>query len=201
MSSLRLLRQTVAMPDDAQTPRNSDTPPEPESRAVREVADRYVLALADLDPILATTLGLRTGEDGLPDMSPAGHEATDALARATLAELDSVTAGRELTGDERRCARLLRERLEASLAMSEQGEHLRAISNILGPVQRVRSTFLDMPTATEDDWAVIARRIARVPLARAAGRAQGGRRGRGAVGRVDRRGGRQGLVRRVRPGR
>jgi uncharacterized protein (DUF885 family) len=163
MSTLWLLRQTVAMPDDAQTPLNSNTPAQAEGRAVREVADRYVLALADLDPILATTLGLRPGEDGLPDMSPAGHEASDALARATLAELDTVTATGELSGDERRCARLLRERLEAGLAMSEQGEHLRAISNILGPVQRVRSTFLDMPTATEDDWAVIARRIARVP--------------------------------------
>src|SRR6266567_3900763 len=89
------------------------------------------------------------------------------LARGTLAELTRVEAaaqanGAGAAGDERRCARLLRERLEAGLATSEQGEHLRAVSNIFGPPHRVRSTFLDMPTATEADWAAVARRMARV---------------------------------------
>lgn len=124
------------------------------------------MALADLDPTLATALGLRPGEDRLPDLSPAGQEAIDALARSTLAELASVQGAGSgdagLSGDERRCARLLRERLEAGLAMSAQGEHLRAVSNIFGPPHRVRSTFLDMPAQTEEDWAAIARRMARV---------------------------------------
>ena len=73
-------RQTVGMPDDTAT---SHRPPEP--RAIRAVADRYVLALADLDPTLATSLGLRSGADRLPDLSPAGQDTEDALARATLA--------------------------------------------------------------------------------------------------------------------
>ncbi len=133
---------------------------QPESRPVRDVADGYVSALAELDPILATALGLRPGEDRLPDLSPAGQDAMDDLARTTLADLAGVTG--DLGGDERRCARLLRERLEASLAVSAQREHLRAVSNIFGPPHRVRSTFLDMPTASEDDWAAIARRMARV---------------------------------------
>src|SRR5262245_39240129 len=133
------------------------------TRAVRDVADRYVLALADLDPILATSLGLRPGEDGLPDRSPAGQAAADDLARATLAELASVTG--EMSGDERRCARLLRERLEAGLATSALGEHLRAVSNIFGPQHQIRGSFLDMPTASDDDWAAIARRMARVARA------------------------------------
>lgn len=153
----------------------------PGSRAVRTVADDYVRALADLDPILATALGLRPGEDRLPDLSPTGHAERDALARATLARLTSAEAaadaagqdaaagpagnGQAVGGDERRCARLLRERLNAALAMSAQGEHLRQVSNIFAPPHHVRSTFLDMPTATTDDWAVIARRLARVPEA------------------------------------
>ncbi|HUJ07948.1 MAG TPA: DUF885 domain-containing protein [Streptosporangiaceae bacterium] len=158
------------MPDDVQTPRPPSDPDPAEPRAIREIADRYVLALADLDPILATSLGLRPGEDRLPNLSPAGEEARDALARATIAELDSALsaaaqAGREPAGDERRCARLLRERLEAGLAMSAQGEHLRAVSNILGPTHRVRNSLLDMPAATDDDWAAIGRRMARVPVA------------------------------------
>jgi uncharacterized protein (DUF885 family) len=157
-------------------------PPAPgtqaEPRPVRDVADRYVSALAHLDPILATALGLRQGEDRLPDLSPAGQEAIDDLARATLAELATVTEVR--SGDERRCARLLRERLDAGLAMSAAGEHLRAVSNIFGPPHRVRSAFLDMPTASEDDWAAVARRMARVGQALAGYRAslaEGTRRG------------------------
>jgi uncharacterized protein (DUF885 family) len=142
------------------------SPDRPPSRIVRQIADGYVAALADLDPILSTALGLHPGEDRLPDLSPAGQEALDDLARTTLADLTAAEgaaeAGAELAGDERRCARLLRERLEAGLAMSEQGEHLRAVSNIFGPPNRVRNTFLDMPTANEDDWAAIARRMARV---------------------------------------
>ena len=136
---------------------------------MRDVADSYVSALAELDPILATALGLRPGEDRLPDLSPAGQDAMDDLARATLATLATVTEVHG--GDERRCARLLRERLDAGLAMSAQGEHLRAVSNIFGPPHRVRSAFLDMPTASEDDWAAIARRMARVDQALAEYRA------------------------------
>src|SRR5260370_37806535 len=104
---------------------------QPESRPVRDVADGYVSALAELDPILATALGLRPGEDRLPDLSPAGQEAQDELARNTLAGLATVTG--DLSGDERRCARLLRERLEAGLAMSAPGGDLRPVSDIIGP--------------------------------------------------------------------
>jgi uncharacterized protein (DUF885 family) len=134
-------------------------------RPVRDVADGYVTALADLDPILATALGLHPGEDTLPDMSPEGQQAQDALGRTALAELEGATAAGPLQGDERRCARLLRERIEGELAASEAGDHLRALSNIFGPVHSVRSVFMMMPTATADDWAVIARRMARVPAA------------------------------------
>jgi len=63
------------------------------------VADGYVSALAELDPILATALGLRPGEDRLPDLSPAGQDAMDDLARTTLADLAGVTG--DLGGDQR----------------------------------------------------------------------------------------------------
>jgi len=156
---------------------------------VRDVADAYVVALADLNPLVASRLGLRPGEDGLPDLSPAGQQASDDLARSTLAGLDSaeraaVPAAGDATGDaagdERRCARLLRERLEAELAVSGSGEYLRNFSNIFGPAQQVRNVFMIMPAATEDDWAVIARRMARVAHALAGYRAsleEGARRG------------------------
>ncbi|MEP7026650.1 MAG: DUF885 family protein, partial [Actinomycetota bacterium] len=147
-------------------------PQQPAQRPVRDVADGYVLALADLNPILATVLGLHPGEDGMPDLSPDGQQAADALARTALTELAAVeAAGPTADGDERRCARLLRERLDGGLARSEAGDHLREVSNIFGPMQSVRSVFMSMPAATEDDWAVICRRMARVPEALAGYRA------------------------------
>jgi uncharacterized protein (DUF885 family) len=161
------------------------TPGTSEPRAVRDIADGFVSALTELDPILATSLGVRPGEDRLPDLSPAGQQALDDLARATLAALGGVSG--ELAGDERRCARLLRERLDAGLAMSAQGEHLRAVSNIFGPPHRIRGSFLDMPTTTKEDWAAIARRMARVGQALAeyqASLTEGAKRGTFAGPRV-----------------
>ncbi len=138
-------------------------PAKPAARSPREIADRYVRALSDLDPLLSTYLGIRPGEDRLPDLSPAGQQATDDLATATLADLTAVErTGPYATDDDRRCARLLRERLGAALAISAQGEHLAAVSNLFGPPQRVRDIFLTMPAASEQDWAAIARRMSRV---------------------------------------
>jgi uncharacterized protein (DUF885 family) len=139
-------------------------------RPVRDAADEYVARLADLDPIVATSLGLPAGQDRLPDFSPAGQQALDDLRRATLAELGRLEKqDAQATGfadaDERRCARLLRERLETELAVSESGEQLRTVSNIFGPQARVRGAFLLMPAARPADWAVIGRRIGQVPQA------------------------------------
>ncbi|QXG77420.1 DUF885 domain-containing protein [Modestobacter sp. L9-4] len=134
----------------------------------RQVADAHVEAVCDLDPIVATQLGTRPGDDRLPDTTPAGQEAEAELMRSTLAELDRVLAADPSLADdpiERRCARLLRERLTAALALHEAGEGLRAVSNLFSPVQSIRSVFSMMPTATPEDWAVVARRLVRVPAA------------------------------------
>jgi uncharacterized protein (DUF885 family) len=138
-----------------------------DNRAVRAAADDFVRQTAELNPLLATTLGLPDGQDELPDLSPAGQDAIDELQRAMLGRLDQLESAAGPAGfaddDERRCARLLRERLYSDLAIRAAGEHLRAISNIFGPPQQVRGIFLLMPAVTTDDWAVISRRIGKVP--------------------------------------
>ena len=134
----------------------------------RQVADAYVDAVCELDPIVATSLGTRPGDDRLPDPSPAGLEAEAALTRETLAELDRVLAENPALADdpiERSCARLLRERLGAELAAHEAGEGLRSLSNLFSPVHSIRQVFSLMPTVTDEDWSVVARRMARVPEA------------------------------------
>jgi uncharacterized protein (DUF885 family) len=141
-----------------------------DARPVRELADGYVHKLAELDPLTATYLGLPVGLDRLPDFSPAGIAALEDLTRRTLAQLEPLEAG-PLDEHERRCARLLRDRLESELAVSESGEYLRFLSNIDGACQRVQQIFTLMPTATADDWAMVAQRMAKIPAALAGHRA------------------------------
>src|ERR1700758_730749 len=98
-----------AMPQVSPSPESAGSP-----RPVRAAADSYVRAYAELDPLLATDLGLPIGQDRLPDLSPAGREAVDELRRATLSELAGLEQEAAASGgfdddDERRCARLLRE--------------------------------------------------------------------------------------------
>src|SRR5438270_820953 len=84
----------------------TDRPSSPSSAALpRAIADAYVDALADLDPITGQYLGLNPGDDRLPDFSPAGLEALAGLSRRTLAELDAAEAAAgELDAAEPRCA-------------------------------------------------------------------------------------------------
>lgn len=132
----------------------------------REVADAYVDDLIALDPVTGTYLGVKESHGKLPDLSPAGLEALADLARTTLARLDEAEArpgaGAEM---ERRCARLLRERLTAELAVHEAGEGLRAVGNLHTPPHAVREIFTVTPADTDEDWAVIAERLRAVPAA------------------------------------
>ncbi|MQY10643.1 hypothetical protein SRB5_07540 [Streptomyces sp. RB5] len=133
----------------------------------RQVADAYVDDLIALDPITGTYLGVAASSALLPDFSPAGQEARAGLARATLAKLDGAEKLPEAAGSaaERRCARLLRERLTAELAMHEADEGLREVSNIHSPAHSIREVFTLTPAETEEDWAAIARRLRAVPEA------------------------------------
>jgi uncharacterized protein (DUF885 family) len=130
----------------------------------RQIADRYVETLADLNPVVGTALGLRPGDDSMPDFSPAGYQALADAQQGALAELDVAERG-ELALQEQRAARLLRERLTAELAIHDAGDNLRRVSNLFSPVQSCRSVFQLMPTDTDADWSVVARRLGNVPAA------------------------------------
>ncbi|MFI6053444.1 DUF885 domain-containing protein [Streptomyces violascens] len=131
---------------------------------VREVADAYVEGLARLDPGTATYLGVPMGQDEMPDMSPEGRAALDDLSRTTLLDLGRAerTSG-TLSDVERRCGRLLRERIEADLAISTDDEYLREVVNVYGLQQRAQGILQMMQTDTADDWAAVAKRMSRVP--------------------------------------
>ncbi|MEU1011373.1 DUF885 domain-containing protein [Streptomyces sp. NPDC005890] len=145
---------------------------ETQSPLPRQVADAYVDDLIALDPVTGTYLGVKESSSRLPDYSPAGQEALAELARATLAKLDEAERRPGADSDvERRCARLLRERLTAELAVHDAQEHLRRIGNLDTPGHAAREIFTVTPAETEEDWAAIAQRLRAVPGALAGYRA------------------------------
>ncbi|MER6026165.1 DUF885 domain-containing protein [Streptomyces sp. NPDC001851] len=134
----------------------------------RRIADDYVAQVTALDPMASTRLGLRPEDDRQPDLSPQGFEALAELARRTLSALDATERTAEKDGVvfedvERNCARLLRERLTAELALHEAGDHFRTLSNGNSPLHRVRSIFTLMSTDTDEDWAAVAGRLRNLP--------------------------------------
>ncbi|WP_329388208.1 DUF885 domain-containing protein [Streptomyces sp. NBC_01351] len=136
------------------------------SRLPREVADAYVDDLIALDPITGTYLGVAESSAKLPDFSPAGRAAVAELARTTLDRLDAAERLPGADSDaERRCARLLRERLTAELAVHEADEDLCTVSNIHSPAHSVREVFTLTPADTDEEWAAIAERLRAVPAA------------------------------------
>ncbi|MEE1755462.1 DUF885 domain-containing protein [Streptomyces sp. SP18CS02] len=141
--------------------------PDTSTRALpRQVADAYVDALIALDPITGTHLGVRESAGLLPDFTPAGQEELAALARETLTRLDEAERLPGADSDaERRCGRLLRERLTAELAVHDADEGLCAVSNMRSPAHSVRIVFTMMPTGTDEDWKAIAERLRAVPAA------------------------------------
>ncbi|WTW96800.1 DUF885 domain-containing protein [Streptomycetaceae bacterium NBC_01309] len=130
----------------------------------RQVADAYVDELIALDPVTGTFLGVAQSSGKLPDLSPAGQEARAELARATLAGLAEAESRPGANSDaERRCARLLRERLTAELAVHDADEGLRTVGNLGTPLHSVREVFTVTPSQTDEDWSAIAERLRAVP--------------------------------------
>ncbi len=144
----------------------TDTDATPEISTPRQLADQFVQDMADLDPQVATGLGLRPHDDRLPDFSPQGHQARVDLANRVLSNLHVMESHHGRAGWEsleQRCATLLRDRLGAELEAAEHGEHLRAVRNIGAPPHAARMLFTMMPTSTEQDWSCVARRMAKFP--------------------------------------
>ena len=136
----------------------SDREPSP----IYAIASDHVERLAELHPNAATSMGIPGHEERLTDFSPAGHEARAALDRETLSALEAE----EPQDDRDRIAReAMSERLRLTLELDAAGEHYRSLNILASPLQSTRRVFDLMPRATEQDWANIALRMAKVPEA------------------------------------
>ncbi|MCX6461718.1 MAG: DUF885 domain-containing protein [Actinobacteria bacterium] len=138
--------------------------------AVFELADQYVAAVALLDPITATGLGVAGGERTLTDFSPEGSQAQAALAGSVLQQLDAIEASGALADDDRVAALSMRERLGSLLAMHEAGDELRRINVLASPPQEIRAVFDLMSYTEADQRQDIAVRMSAVPEALASWR-------------------------------
>ncbi len=129
---------------------------------VDRLADAFVDATVGQNPLLATYLGVDGAHDTLPDLSPDGFAEASRVRRDTLRQLDAaVPTDRQ----DRITAAALRDELETDEAVREIGDDLRDLDILESPQEGVRMVFDIMPTATDDDWSTIARRMAALPAA------------------------------------
>jgi uncharacterized protein (DUF885 family) len=134
---------------------------------VHEISDQFVADAAELEPIVATYLGIAGYDHELTDYSPEGHD-----ARAELAEraLRAVESAEPVDASEEAAKAVFGERVGLQFEIHRAGLDVSSLNVIASPVQDVRQVFDLMPTDTADAWAVIARRLAKVPDALAGSR-------------------------------
>ena len=126
--------------------------------AIFDIASDYIDAMATIDPISATGMGIPGHDAEMTDMSPEGVAVHSALRRETLAKLATA----EVMNDRDRIAK---EAMEDAISFREEvvatGDQYR-LSGFRNATTMLRMTFDLMPRATEQDWANIAARLALV---------------------------------------
>jgi uncharacterized protein (DUF885 family) len=129
---------------------------------ITDIADRYVVQVAELDPVTATYAGIAGHDHEMTDLSLDGFAARHDLDRATVAELTAA----EPASDRERVARAaMLERLGLALERYDAGETTRELNVIASWVQVVREIFDLMPVEGAEAQQNIAARMAAVPRA------------------------------------
>lgn len=128
--------------------------------AVDAVAERYLDTFATLDPCAATALGIAGHDHDITDYSPDAVVARAGAAAAALRELADVAPVDDV---DRVTIAAMRERLGVELELHDAGLDVGQLNVVASPVQFMRDVFDLMPTGTDDDWALIGRRLAAIP--------------------------------------
>ncbi|MBK9158571.1 MAG: DUF885 domain-containing protein [Propionibacteriaceae bacterium] len=124
------------------------------------LAESFLEAYAQLDPIEATMAGVSGHDDAMPDFSPAGRAELAALNTRTLATLATLTP---VDATDRDTAAALRDRLGLEIELHEAGVDVGMLNVLSSPLQWQRDVFDLMPSTTLDDWATIATRLKALP--------------------------------------
>ncbi len=132
------------------------------TRPIDARTDRFVEDYAALDPLTATAAGIPGHDHRLPDLSPDGYDARDALQRTALAEVAALQPSDER---EQVAKDAFVERTGLSVEKADARVDRSAFSVIASGVHEIREIFDLMPTDTPEDWDVIGERLAAVPAA------------------------------------
>jgi len=119
----------------------------------------HVERAAAADPLTATYDGVGGHDGESSDLSPAGHAARADVVRDTLRRLAGLSPQ---SPADLLAADHLRERLTATLAWHDAGEPLRELHPFAGHLA-VRGSVELLPQETEEQWAVLTRRLSGVP--------------------------------------
>jgi uncharacterized protein (DUF885 family) len=128
--------------------------------AVDRVADRYLNTFAALDPCAATESGITGHDEDITDYSPDGVAARAEAARSALRELADVSPTDDV---DTVTVAAMRERLGVLVEIHDAGLDVGELNVIASPLQTMRDVFDLMATDSDDDWALISRRLARIP--------------------------------------
>ncbi len=148
--------------------KNTDTTQLPQPRpasALDERCDQYIHQYAKLNPLAALDWGIGQSEGKLPDYSPAGLAAEQALGAELLAYVREPRNREQFDPIDRITAAALEDRLGLDQELYEAGEFERTLNNIASPLQEVRDGFDLLPKDTLADWSVITDQSARVGAA------------------------------------
>lgn len=126
---------------------------------IDKIADAWVDTLAELEPTLATYIGRDEFNDRFGDYSPAGQEQLIAEERKALSDLEAAAPVDDI--DAVTQEDLARE-IQLGIDLHDAQWHLRDLNVIASHAQNIRQVFDLMPTASADDWSVIATRLGAV---------------------------------------
>lgn len=133
-----------------------------EATPIDAIAEDWVAKLTELDPAIGTWIGSPGAHSGYADYSPDGHarmvnETRNVLARIEAAspvdDVDLVTKTDMVST------------LRLDLDSDTAGLWMRDLNNLASPAQDIRSVLDLMPTASAEDWALIADRLHNIPKA------------------------------------
>ena len=138
---------------------NSD---ERQPTPIDQIAEDWITTLADLNPAVATWIGIPGRLDEYEDLSPAGHAELIAEVKKVLVRLETATEVDDVDWVTRTD---LTSELQLELESDEVGLWLRDVNVIASPAQSIRDILDLMPTDSEQNWADIAGRLTNLPAA------------------------------------
>jgi len=147
---------------DSTPTHDSSTAPDREPTEIDAIAEQWVEKLVELNPAIGTYVGSPGTHSGYADYSPEGHAHMVSATREVLARFEAAPVVDDVD-------LVTKTELVSTLSLDLESDAAqlwkRDLNNLASPAQNIRGVLDLMPTATADDWAVIAERLHNIPEA------------------------------------